>query len=666
MLPSSPEGIASFELALFNACALLRPPEKLTVDQWADKYGMLSSEGSARPGRWSTATAEYQREPMSMLTPGTPFETVVCMWSSQVGKTAIGLWFAAFHIEHDPAPIMFVEPDETLAKTIAKDRIDPMIRDTPVLAPLFGKTRGTGNDTLRKSFPGGQITFAWASSPTQMASRPIRILITDEEGAYDAAPNKEGNPVTLARARMATFKGTRKHLRVSSPRLRKTCLMTKAFEASDQRHFYVACPQCGHSQTLRWEQLHWPTIDGKADTGACYYVCEQNGCEIVEADKYRMIRNGEWIAHNPGGGDGRTAGYHLSALYSTIGYTWSELIDEFLACEGLPDRLQAFTNTKLGLPWDEQAEGADVGELAKHVEDYPAEAPAWMLMVTCGADVQKDRIEATKWGWGERSQSGVIEHRIFHGATSDSKSGAWPEFDAWRRRQVEHESGLTLPTVCTFVDSSDGNRTQQVYEYCRSREADKVFACKGSSMPAAPLVAEAKRRGKTRTLLVMVGTSTAKDTLFARLQIADPAAAGYIRFPRHLASGCTKEYFAQLTAEALVTHQTKGGEISRWEKQRNRNEALDCAVYAFAAKEYVRPPMGLLAEKLRAKVARMTAQGLLPRPSTWAEKVGATAVALQQSLSSASSAALPSPQPAKSFRKQRKPIQIPGFKWIHG
>jgi phage terminase large subunit GpA-like protein len=661
MLPSSTESLAAFDRVLYDACALLRPPEKLNVAEWADKYAYLSSEGSAKPGKFYTSTAEYQREPMEMLTPGSGFETVVLMWSSQVGKTQIGLWFSAYHIEHDPAPILFVEPDETLAATISKDRIDPMIRDTPRLKPLFkdAKTRGSGNDKLRKQFPGGQLTFAWASSPTQMASRPIRILITDESGAYANAQNKEGNPVTLARARMATFKGNRKHLNVSSPRLRRTCEITAAFDKSDQRYYFVPCPQCGHMQRLVWENLHWPP--GKPE--ACYYVCEANGCEILETDKYAMIRQGEWRATNPGGGDGRTAGYQLSALYSTIGYTWRELIDEFIACESLPDRLQAFTNTKLGLPWDEEAEGADLCAIQRRAEKYPCQAPDGTVLFTIGADVQKNRIEGTRWGWGLNEQSWVVEHRVFHG--DPLKPDVWEAFTAWRRQEVAHASGLFLPTACTFIDSGDGNRTEAVYAYARKYRREHVYPCKGSSQPGAPLTNRGSKVGRFNTLVVSVGTSTAKDIIYGRLNIEDAEKPGYIHTPSNPEAGCDTDFYKQLTAEKLVTKHTPGGDRAVWENQPgHRNEALDCAVYALAARWFIPFRIEALARALEARAAKLPPEQR-PGGSEW--KLARVAQVVQSALSSASSPASPSPAHKKPFfahKNARKRIFRPGSAWI--
>ena len=53
---------------------------------------------------------------------------------------------------------------------------------------------------------------------------------------------------------------------------------------------------------------------------------------------------------------------------------------------------------------------------------------------------------------------------------------------------------------------------------------------------------------------------------------------GYCHFPRY-----SEEYFKQITAEQLVTKIVKGYRRHEWQKMRERNEALDCRVYARAA-----------------------------------------------------------------------------------
>jgi phage terminase large subunit GpA-like protein len=56
--------------------------------------------------------------------------------------------------------------------------------------------------------------------------------------------------------------------------------------------------------------------------------------------------------------------------------------------------------------------------------------------------------------------------------------------------------------------------------------------------------------------------------------------AGYV----HLPKGTEAEWLKQLVAEQLVTIKTKRGfQRLEWQKLRERNEALDCRVYARAA-----------------------------------------------------------------------------------
>jgi phage terminase large subunit GpA-like protein len=409
-------------------------------------------------------------------------------------------------------------------------------------------------------------------------------------------------------------------------------------------------------QTLRFEQLKGTPED-------CYYICEANACVITEDDKAGMVRAGQWRAENPGGGDGKTAGFQLSALYSTIGYTWAEIMADFRKCEGIPDKLQVFTNTVLAEPWDEEAEGADLNAVQKRAEDYAAPAPGWVVVVTCGADVQKDRIEATKWGWGLNEQSGALEHRVFYGDPVKHPE-VWEAFDTWRRMEIEHETGLFLPTACTFIDSGDGNRTQAVYDYTRPRRRQGVIACKGSSITGAPLVSRERPAGRNRTPLVMVGASTAKDVIVGRLGIEDPMRPGYIHFPLNEAAGCDKAYFNHLTAEKLVTHRTRGGERAVWEKEPGRrNEALDCAVYALAAKEYTRAPLKHLASRMAAKAAALPPE---QRPGT--TEYARTKMELALARAIASKVSSPESASTATARRQRrrKVRKLPGAGWIRG
>ena len=209
--------ISKEAVALFARCAeVLKPPPRLTLSQWADKYRMLSPESSAEPGRWHTGKAPYQREIMDAI--GDPhIPKVVIKSAAQIGKTDIILNAIGYYMKYAPAPIMNMQPTLDMGQTFSKDRLAPMLRDTPVLRDLVDtKSRYAGNTILKKNFPGGHITIVGANSPASLASRPIKVLLADEVDRYPGSAGTEGDPLLLAQKRQTTF-WDKKTVVVSTP-----------------------------------------------------------------------------------------------------------------------------------------------------------------------------------------------------------------------------------------------------------------------------------------------------------------------------------------------------------------------------------------------------------------------------------------------------------------
>ncbi|SMF35080.1 Phage terminase large subunit (GpA) [Pseudobacteriovorax antillogorgiicola] len=153
----------------------ISPPPKMTVSEWADSYRQLSPESSSESGQWKTDRAPHQRGMMDAVSER-GIHTIVSMISSQVGKTEGLLNVLGYHIDYDPAPVMAVQPTLKMAEAFSKDRLDPMIRDTPNLTV---KVNGKESTIYHKKFLGGHVTMAGANSPASLASRPIRIVLAD-------------------------------------------------------------------------------------------------------------------------------------------------------------------------------------------------------------------------------------------------------------------------------------------------------------------------------------------------------------------------------------------------------------------------------------------------------------------------------------------------------
>lgn len=190
---------------LARCVATLKPPPELTLSQWADRYRMLSAESSAEPGRWHTDKAPYQREIMDAIGDA-HIRRVVIMCAAQLGKTELLLNILGYFMAYAPAPILVMQPTLDMGQTFSKDRLAPMIRDTPVLRGLVDvKSRYAGNTILKKNFPGGHITIVGANSATGLASRPIKVLLADEVDRYPGSAGTEGDPLSLAQKRQTTF-----------------------------------------------------------------------------------------------------------------------------------------------------------------------------------------------------------------------------------------------------------------------------------------------------------------------------------------------------------------------------------------------------------------------------------------------------------------------------
>ncbi len=490
------------------------------------------------------------------------------MTSAQVGKTEILNNVVGFFVAQDPSPILVVQPTLDMAQTWSKDRLAPMLRDTPTLKGLVKdpRARDSGNTTLHKIFSGGHITACGANSPSSLASRPIRVVLCDEVDRYPVSAGSEGDPVSLAKKRSATF-WNRKIGMFSTPTNKGASRIEAAWEESDKRTFHVSCPHCDHRSTLKWAQVRWE--EGLPETAA--YVCEECGALWSDADRIRAIRGGEWIAEHSGK---RVAGFRLSGLYSP----WTPLesaVREFLEAKKQPATLRVFVNTFLGETWEEQGDAVDDYQVSSRKESFGETLDRGILLLTAGVDVQDDRLEVEIVGWGKDEESWSLDYRTVYG--DPSSPAVWQDLDNILGQQFEREDGKFLIVRSACIDSG-GHHTNSVYQYVRPREGKRIFAIKGVGGEGKPIVGRPSTNNIGKIRLFPVGVDTAKQLLYSRLKITE-AGPGYCHFPESR----NDEYFRQLTAEKVVTRYHKGFARREFVKTRPRNEALDVRVYAMAA-----------------------------------------------------------------------------------
>lgn len=564
----------------------LKPPPKITVTEWADEYRRLSPEASAEPGRWKTSKAPYQREIMDAIG-DIEVQKVVVMSAAQVGKSdACILNPLGYYMHYDPSPIMILQPTIQMAESFSKDRVAPMLRDTPVLAERINdKARNSGNTILQKIFPGGHCTLVGANSPSSLASRPIRILLADEIDRYPPTAGNEGDPLLLAGKRLTTF-WNKKTVCVSTPTTKGLSRIEVEYEHSTQEEWTVPCPACEKYTTLDWAGI----VFDKTNPEDISYTCPHCGVISAEHDWKELFYKGKFSAKHP---NRKVRGFHLNSLASLF-VEWSDVVKKFLVAveemkKGNIELLKVWTNTEMGQSWEEEGETLEHEELYLRCEEYEAEVPAPVIVLTAGVDVQDDRFEIEIVGWGEEKESYGIYYKVIYG---DLKlENIWKELDEYLAKTFTTADGRKLPILATCIDSG-GHFTQEVYKFCKTKVARRIWAIKGKGGAQVPYYSKPSTSNAYKTPLFTLGVDTGKAILYQRLGVEE-AGPNYCHFPVEDGRGYTETYFKGLTAEKMVMTYKKGRAQYVWRLKEGikRNEPLDIRVYATAALEISNPTL---------------------------------------------------------------------------
>lgn len=576
---------------LTSFCEGLSPEEILTVDQWADKHRILSGKAAAEPGRYKTDRTPFLREIMRCLSVNDPTQEIVFKKSSQIGGTECGLNWIGYVIDHSPAPMMFVQPTVDLAKRVSKGRLDPLIDESPRLKQKVQekRARDSSNTMLAKEFLGGILIITGANSAVGLRSAPCRYIFVDEVDAYPANVDDEGSPIELAKKRSKTFASKRKIFIVSTPTIEGRSEIDFRYKNSDQRVYKIPCPHCGHYQELKFTHLKWKRTESKKlIRSSVYYECQGCKGKIKNYHKTKFLKAGYWDKQNP---EATVAGFFINELYSPVGWSsWEDLAQSFLDSKDNPEKLRTFVNTELGETWKDKSEVPSYNRLYERREKYETKTvPRGGVFLTMGVDVQEDRLELEIVAWGRGMESWSVDARILSGDTD--KTEVWEKLENVLAETFPREDNENARVGIRLTAVDSGYRTQKVYAWVRKFSPDRVVAVKGDSSktsiistPTAVDVTVKGRRFRRGLKIWSVGVDILKTELYGYLRLDKPEDGkpypnGYCHFPEY-----SLDFFKQLTAEELrAIVNKKGFTVYEFVKVRDRNEALDCRVYARAA-----------------------------------------------------------------------------------
>lgn len=601
----------------------IRPPLDLEVPEWAALERQLQP-WVRFPGPWRNERTPYLVEPMRAMSPESGVQDVVLKFGAQVGKTEGLLNVIGFCLDVFPAVVVVVLPKEKDAKKWSRLRLDTLIRWTPSIRRRVSERKTeVGNAVLLKeSSNGTMVSLAGANIGSDLRSVPGRFVLMDEVDAFPGEVHGEGDPVALARRAAKSFEGVSTVALVSTPTIKGRSRISREYATTDRSAYLVPCPACGFLQVIGWNGRSpgcpWPQSRMEwepDDPSSVRMVCHDCGEEIEEGHKTALLAAGEWHAERPELSSKRR-GFWLSGLYSPAGfYSWTTAVEEWEKATGTSDvegtqreggrridqpLLRTFVNTALAEEYEEKGDAPEWEKLYRRRELYERGTVPSMFeggirggpaVLTAGVDIQANRIELEIVAWGRGLESWSIDYVELPG--DPSKPDVWKALARELSRTFPVEgTDIELPVRRACVDS--GYATSHVYGWVRRQSPDRVLAVKGRDTYSA-IVGRAKpvdvsHKGKTwrRGLRVWpLGVSLAKSQLYGWLKMdppledEDPFPPGWCHFPEY-----DETFFRGLCSEEIRVGTNREGRIVyEWAVVFERNEPLDCRVYALAAAE---------------------------------------------------------------------------------
>lgn len=533
---------------------------------------------------------------------------VVCMKSAQVAWTdGVLLNYIGRRIHTDPCPMIVMFAKEGAAKEFEAEKFTPMVEATPVLADILPitKSRDKNNRWAFKGFPGGFLKLVASNSPSSVKSTPAPFVAIEEPDDCNENVKGQGDTITLLEERTKSFP-RRKVVYGGTPTIKGYSRVQAAYEASDQRKFWVPCPDCGEHQVLIWENVDWThtaevahEVFGRVNFESVAYRCEHCGSLWTDAKKNRAVRLGQWRASQPFHG---VAGFYINELYSPFAGSKMELlVKKFLTAEhalaqGDDTKIRSFRNNTEGLPYEYPTTTPEPDDIKTRAEGYAEfSVPRGGLLVTAGVDVQHDRLAIVIRAWGRGEESWLVYWGELFGSTLVPGQGAWADLDALLTRTFVHASGAQLKISAVSIDGSDGNRTEIVHDYVRARRHLGFRAVKGASETtddrreifSTPRKVDVGRRNKAAKHgleTYIVGTSRAKDLILETRLGLTGTGPGRM----HWYATVRPDYWEQLVSEVKAPSRLNRMRKVWTKKSGVRNEGLDCEVYCLHAARAVK------------------------------------------------------------------------------
>lgn len=592
--------------------------------QWLAEEYHLPAEGADLPGAYNPEVVPYLWGIFAALDEP-KVRVIVMMKAAQIGWTFGLIGYLLKTIATNPTSMILLFPKDGTAREFMDEKFVPAAKATPAMAGKIdvGTSRKNGNRALFKKFPGGFLKLAGSNSISNVKSTPAERVVIEEPDDTNENIKEQGDSIRLAKERLKRYRRGQLILG-GTPSVKGISRVEEYINLSDQRVLPIACHECGEKHVLDWEHVSWLDRDtgmphpvyGMAMPETAVYVCPHCGGAWDDWQRQQNVLNTVLAAVDVGDpfcgwtptveSDGSIVGFkELNELYACMpGTGLASVVRDYLEAEhdaesGDVSGRIVFANSKRARPYEIQSNAPEVEALQERAEGYrELTVPERALVLTAGVDVQHDRLAVTIWGWGRGEEQWLVYWGEIHakGITGDRSDPCWTELDRLLSTSRAHARGFKLVVSATSVDASDGQTSDTVYWYVRTRQRRGVMAVKGASQQTAdkeifskPRLADMKTRTKADRAGVqvyIVGGHKAKDLLVGdngRLTLT-----GHGPGRMHWYQDVRADFYEQMTSEVKAPHRRYRGRLVWQLKSGVRNEALDCTIYALHAARSLR------------------------------------------------------------------------------
>lgn len=558
---------------------MLRPPEDLSVSDWAEKYRVLDERASAMPGYWRNSVTPYLIGIMNEFN-NWQTERIVFVKPTQVGGTEAILNAIGYVVAQDPAPTMLVEPTIEMCESFVENRIKPMLKKSPATKKRFNERRSSKEEL---QFDGMYLTLSGSNSPASLASKPIKVLLLDEIDKYPhslASNSKEADPISLAIERTKTF-NNRKIYMCSTPTIEQGHIWKQMQSCDVIKHFFVTCPHCGKKIEFIFEQLKFPAgsddpnnkISYLERAEFAYYECQECSGKITDADKKRMLLSGEWRETKRKTKFSKSVAFWINTLYSPF-TRFADIAKNFLVSKGDPEAMRNFYNSWLALPFKENTKETSEKTIKERENDLNEFIlPDYTRLLVMGVDTQEAYFVYSVYAFGV----GGTCHLVTKG-----EALSFEQLDNVLNLEFAFENGDKKLIDLMCIDSG-GDKTDSVYNYALARQG-YVLPVKGAStsMQSHYKISMINKVGVgTGIQLVMLDTFKYKEQVNHKLQapIGDRGSISFF-------SGIDVDFCKQMTNEEKITERGANGSVKysyRLKYSHAANHYWDCCIYAHLA-----------------------------------------------------------------------------------